>query len=267
MKRTRRLIVSGVALAAASMLVLTGCTPGSETAGPADTNTAVETDVSKLGDLTLRVWDQEVRGGQNEQIEQLNKAFMEKYPNVKIERNSQSFEDLGKTLRLALTGDEAPDVVQANNARNSMGQFVSAGQLVPLDKWADAYKWDERFSESVLNYTRYSDDAVTFGEGSLFGLPQVGEVVGVFYSKPKLAELGLEVPEDLERIRVGAADREGQGRDPAAPRQRREVARRPRLRPRAGREGGGRGSAETWLRQPGRIVGDPRERGCRADSR
>lgn len=214
MKRTRRLIVSGVALAAASMLVLTGCTPGSETAGPADTNTAVETDVSKLGDLTLRVWDQEVRGGQNEQIEQLNKAFMEKYPNVKIERNSQSFEDLGKTLRLALTGDEAPDVVQANNARNSMGQFVSAGQLVPLDKWADAYKWDERFSESVLNYTRYSDDAVTFGEGSLFGLPQVGEVVGVFYSKPKLAELGLEIPEDWSAFESALQTAKDKGETP-----------------------------------------------------
>ena len=100
--------------------------------------------------ITLTVWDQEVRGGQNEQIEQLNAAFMAEYPHITIDRVSQSFEDLGKTLRLALSGDEAPDVVQANNARSSMGQFVAAGQLVSLDPWAKAYGWEDRFAPSVL---------------------------------------------------------------------------------------------------------------------
>lgn len=196
MKRKFRLMATGVALAAASALVLTGCTPGASTEAVDLSGHEVETDVSKLGDVTLTIWDQEVRGGQNEQMTQLNQAFEEKYPNVTIERNSQSFDDLGKTLRLALSGNDAPDIVQANNARNSMGQFVEAGQLIPLDLWSDAYGWEDRFAESVLNYTRYSDDAVTFGSGSLYGLPQVGEVVGVFYSKPKLQQLGLEVPQD-----------------------------------------------------------------------
>ncbi len=197
MKRTRRLMISGIALAAASAIALTGCTPGSDTKKPDSTSSGeVQTDVSKMGDITLRVWDQEVRGGQNEQMTKLNDAFMAKYPNVKIERNSQSFDDLAKTLRLALTGDQAPDVVEANNARNTMGQFVKAGQLVPLDPWAKAYGWEDRYPESVLNYSRYSDDAKTFGSGSIYGLPQVGEVVGVFYSKKKLQKLGIEVPAD-----------------------------------------------------------------------
>ncbi|MBL3685871.1 extracellular solute-binding protein [Leucobacter zeae] len=196
MKRTRRFMVAGVAVAAATAMALTGCTPGSDAQAPDMTDHEVQTDVSKLGDVTLTVWDQEVRGGQNEQMEQLNEAFQKQYPNITIERNSQSFEDLGKTLRLALTGNEAPDVVQANNARNSMGQFIEAGQLVPLDPWAEAYGWEDRFPDSVLQYTRYSDDAVTFGSGSIYGLPQVGEVVGVFYSKPKLEKLGIDVPQD-----------------------------------------------------------------------
>lgn len=195
MKRNTRLsaaALGGVAL----IFALAGCAPGS--GGPdnaADTG-EISTDISGVGDVTLTVWDQEVRGGQNEQMEQLNAAFMEKYPDVTIERNSQSFDDLATTLRLALTDDDAPDVVQANNGRNTMGQFVAASQLRPLDDYAEAYGWFDRYSPSVLQYSTYSDDAKVFGDGNLYGLPQVGEVVGVFYSKSKLADLGLEVPAD-----------------------------------------------------------------------
>ena len=194
MKRNIRL--TAAAVGGAALLALAGCAPGSgSNENTADTG-EISTDISGVGDVTLTVWDQEVRGGQNEQMEQLNAAFMEKYPNVTIDRNSQSFDDLATTLRLALTDEDAPDVVQANNGRNTMGQFVAAEQLRPLDDYADAYGWFDRFSPSVLQYSTYSEDAKVFGDGNLYGLPQVGEVVGVFYSKSKLAALGLEVPAD-----------------------------------------------------------------------
>ena len=199
--RTRRVAATAVVAA----LALAACTPGSgggedPTTPPATdgddgaTSEDVVTDISELGDVTLVVWDQEVRGGQNEQMERLNAAFMDAHQNVTIERNTQSNDDLTTTLRLALTGADAPDVTQVNNSRSQMGQYVSAGLLLDLDPYAEAYGWTERFTDSVLQNTRYSPDGVTFGEGAIFGLPQVGEVVGVYYSKPKLAELGLEGP-------------------------------------------------------------------------
>lgn len=98
------------------------------------------------------------------------------------------------TLRLALSGNDAPDVVQANNGRSDMGEFVKAGQLVPLDEWAKAYNWSSRYPASVLQYSRHSADGKTFGDGNLYGLPQVGEVVGLYYNKEKLTKLGLEPP-------------------------------------------------------------------------
>ena len=215
MTRSPRTLLASLAAVAVAGLILTGCTPGSGApVATDDPNRTGETDVSKMGDLTLSVWDQEVRGGQDEQMTALNDAFQVKYPNVTIKRNSQSFEDLGKTLRLALSGDDAPDVVQANNARSSMGQFVAAGQLVSLDPWAKAYGWEDRFAPSVLQYTRYSEDAKTFGSGSIYGLPQVGEVVGVFYSKPKLAALGLEVPETWEEFDTALAAAKAAGETP-----------------------------------------------------
>ena len=197
----RRLI--GVGLAAAVASATAACAPGEETDTGTETGAdEVQTDISELGDVTLTVWDQEVRGGQAEQIEALNAAFQEEYPNVTIDRTKRSFNDLQRTLRNAITSDEAPDVVQANNGRSDMGAFVGNGLLQSLDGYAEAYGWTERFPESVRSLASYSEDGAVFGEGNLYGLPQVGELVGVWYNKSKLQELGLEVPRTTEEFQA-----------------------------------------------------------------
>ncbi|WP_406043968.1 extracellular solute-binding protein [Micromonospora sp. NBC_00898] len=172
------------------------------------------TDAAKLGNVTLIVWDQEVRGGQAAQMEQLNKDFQAKYPNIKIQRVSRSFDDLKTTLRLALSGNEAPDVVEANNGRSDMGEFVKAGQLLPLNAYAAAYGWDRRYPESVRQYSSYSPDGRTFGEGNLYGLPQVGEVVGIFYNAKKLAEFGLQPPKSWSDLESAMATAKARGEVP-----------------------------------------------------
>ncbi|MBW9208688.1 extracellular solute-binding protein [Mumia sp. zg.B21] len=189
--------------AVSAVLALSACTPGGD-GGDQESKDAkasdIETDVAAMGDLTLDVWDQEVRGGQAKQIEALNAAFQKKYPNVTIKRTSKSFDDLQKTVRLAITNDDAPDVVQVNNGRADMGQFVAAGLIQSLDGYAAVYGWDERYPESVRSTASYSKDGKTFGEGSLFGMPQVGEMVGLWYSKAKLAKLGLKPPATLDEF-------------------------------------------------------------------
>lgn len=192
MPKTR--VLAAVAAAATAAGLLAACAPGSGTDSATNTteSSQVETDLSGLGDVTLTVWDQLVRGGQDAQIERLNDEFMDKYPNIEIDRVSQSFDDLETTLRGALTGNDAPDVVQANNGRGTMGAFVSADLLLNLDPYAQAYDWGERFSDDVLAVSRYSDDGVTFGDGNLYGLPQVGEIVGAYYSRSALEEVATE---------------------------------------------------------------------------
>ncbi|MEV0612334.1 extracellular solute-binding protein [Nonomuraea sp. NPDC050404] len=207
-----------LALLTAGALTLTGCAPGSSAPpAPASTQPAaspVRTDPGALGNLTLTVWDQEVRGGQAAQMEQLNAAFQAKYPNIKLNRVSRSFDDLNTTLRLALSGNEPPDVVEANNGRSSMGAFVKAGQLCPLDAYAEAYGWKKRYPESVLRYSRYSADGKLFGEGNLYGLPQVGEVVGLFYNKAKLTELGIAPPKTWPEFEFALAKAKSAGQVP-----------------------------------------------------
>ena len=203
---TRHRWIAGAALALA--MTATACSPGSDSGEGGGTETGasdVATDVAEMGDVTLTVWDQEVRGGQARQIEALNTAFQEEYPNVTIERVSRSFEDLRRTLRLAISGNEAPDVVQANNGRSDMGAFVSAGLLQSLDGYAEAYGWTERFPESVRALASYSDDGKEFGTGNLYGIAQVGEVVGVWYNKAALDRLGLQPPETFEEFEAALA--------------------------------------------------------------
>ena len=198
----RRRNFLGTTAALGGLGLLAACAPGSEDAGeaPAPAADEVDTDIDALGDITLTVWDQEVRGAQNDAIEALIDAFQSEHPNITIDRSSQSFDDLQQQTGLALSGNDVPDVLQVNNARGDMGAFVADGLLTDLSGYAEAYGWNDRFAPSVLSKMSYSSDGVTFGEGSLYGLAQTGEVCGIYYSASKLDALGLEAPTSWDEL-------------------------------------------------------------------
>ena len=215
-----KLVALLVLMTAAAMLAGCGASPGAEeetTASPTGTDgaaAAVETDPSQLGDVTLTVWDQEVRGGQNEAMKELNAAFQEQYPNIKIKRVAKSFTDLQTTLKLAASGPNPPDVVQVNNGYSAMGPLVEANLLMPLDEYSEAYGWSDRWSEGILKMNQFTEDGSAFGTGSLFGVPTTGEVVGVYYNKAKLQELGVETPETFEDFEAALEAAKGAGETP-----------------------------------------------------
>ncbi|AKU16001.1 extracellular solute-binding protein [Luteipulveratus mongoliensis] len=214
MNRTQR---TSMALLAVGALTVAGCTPGSngdDTKTSAPPTASVTTDAAKMGNVTLTVWDQEVRGGQQKQMSTLIAQFEKTYPNIKIKRVSRSFDDLTKTLRLAMSGNDAPDVVQANNTRSQMGEFVKAKQVISLDGYAKAYGWDTRYPTSVRSVASYSPDGKTFGSGSLYGMPQVGEVVGVYYNAKRLTELGIQPPKTWAAMDAALATAKSKGQIP-----------------------------------------------------
>ncbi len=185
----RRLSLVGLVLAA----VVAGCgTPGGDSGDNAKkaqeaNRSARKIDVAKAGNVTLTVWDQEVRGGQAAQIKRLNAAFEAKYPNVTIKRTAKSFEDMQATLKLAVSSNKAPDVVQANQGRPVMGQLVKGGLLKPMDGYAKIFGWQARWAKTLLDLNRFTPDGKQFGSGNLYGVSQMGEIVGVFYNKDKVS--------------------------------------------------------------------------------
>lgn len=197
MRGSRRRIRTAVVLCLAVLTTLTACVPGSNLPDtrPSDRKTGdIRTDPAAMGELTLTVWDQEVRGGQDKQMTALNAEFQRRYPNITINRVPRSFDDLRNTTRLGLTSVQAPDVVQVNNGRQDMGAYVKAGLLQPMDGYAEVYRWHQRFPATVLRLSRYPSSGEPLGEGKLYGLPQGGELVGIFYNRRKLQQLGIAPP-------------------------------------------------------------------------
>ncbi len=164
------------------------------TAGLALLAVAAGANASKRATVTLTVWDQEVRGGQNASMQTLNAAFQKAHPDIKINRVAKSFTDLQATLKLAASSPNPPDVVEANNGYSAMGPLVQAKLLLPLNSYAAKYKWLSRYSTGLLKMNRFTADGKSFGVGNLYGLPMTGEVVGVYYNKAKLRKLGLKMP-------------------------------------------------------------------------
>lgn len=199
-------LVRALAVTAAGALALTACAPGGSDDTPAAAPTGtVSTDVAAAGDVTLTVWDVQSEGTGSATQDALNASFHEKYPNVTIKRVARAFSDIKTTLGLALDSDDAPDVVQANQGYPDMGTFVSGGLLRPLDDYAKAYGWTDRFPAGQLAINTFSPDGKTWQKGSLYGVSQTGEIVGIFYNKAILEQLGLDVPVTLSDFEAALA--------------------------------------------------------------
>jgi raffinose/stachyose/melibiose transport system substrate-binding protein len=202
-----------LALLAVSSLAVAGCTPGGKTHAASAPPAPATTGVPDTGPIVLTVWDQE--SGQVGKIwDQLNSEFEQQYPNVTVQRVKRDFGELKTLLKLAISGPHPPDVVEVNQGWPDMGQLVKAGLLLPLDNYASAYGWDERVSQGVRSVSSWSSDGSQFGSGSLFGYTSMGEIVGVYYNKRMLADLGLEVPTTLDEFEEDLAAAEQAGEIP-----------------------------------------------------
>lgn len=196
---TRRTFCLGALSAAA---IATGCAPGGSTttSQPTDTGAPVKTDVAGMGNITLTAWDGESGSGASSVYDALNKAFEAKYPNVKITRVSKTFDDHKTTLKLAISGNNPPDVVQANQGYSDNAAFVKAGAIEPLTRWNEAYHWTDFFPASQIALNSVTPDGKTLGTGNLYGVSATGEVVGVYMNTKKLAALGLQAPTTMAEL-------------------------------------------------------------------
>ena len=129
-----------------------------------------------------------------------------------VKRVKRDFGELKTLLKLAISGPNPPDVVEVNQGWPDMGRLVKAGLLLPLDNYAQAYGWNHRVSENVRSVSSWSLDGKQFGTGSLFGYTTMGEIIGVYYNKDVLADLGLAVPTTFDEFEhaLGVAKQAGE---------------------------------------------------------
>jgi raffinose/stachyose/melibiose transport system substrate-binding protein len=195
MATRRTAAVLSVLLAAAA----TACgSPGAGDAGSSGSGPS-STGFDAGKSISLTVWDTENSPGPSHAEDVLISRFEQKYPNVKVKRVVKNFDDYMATIKLAASSDNPPDLFQGNEGYATDQPLVKAHLIVPLDAAASAYGWDTRFgSSATLDPLRWSGDGSTWGSGTLWGVAQKAEVLGVFYNKATLARLGLEVPKTFD---------------------------------------------------------------------
>jgi len=149
---------------------------------------------------TLVVWDNWTRDAEQAMIEQLDQEFQAAHPGVTIQREAYDTSDLTDILPLSLSEASGPDVAMINQGYTGMGALVKAGLLLPLNDYADQYKWWDRYATVLHGRNSFTADGTQIGEGNLYGMSNTGEVVGVYYWKQDFADLNLEIPTTLDEF-------------------------------------------------------------------
>ena len=146
---------------------------------------------TSAGDITLTVGFSEAGEVISAEFKKLAAAFEAQNPNVKIQINAKDWATAWDTIKIAMAGDNPPDVMQGNHGWTINGALMKAGLILNLDKYAEAFGWNDAFPASALKVQKFTADGKTFGEGSIWSMTQAIQYVGVFYNKEKLAALGV----------------------------------------------------------------------------
>src|SRR4051812_10132221 len=207
-----RLLLPPLLIAAA----VCGCgTPGSS-GGPATAPSGrVSTGFDTSQKVSLTMWDDETSAGDSKAQDQLISEFEQRYPNVTVHRVVKSFDDYMSTIKLAASSSNPPDVFQGNEGYAVDQSLIKAGLVMPLNGQAAAYGWETRFGKpSTLDALRWSADGSTWGGGTLWGVAQKAEVLGVFYDKRVMARLGIRPPRTFAQFERSLAAAKAAGVPP-----------------------------------------------------
>ena len=179
-KRTKApLAIAAVAVAA---LGLSGC---GESGGE-----------SESGDtLTVWWWENEASAlstGWNRAIE----IFEDKHPDVDVEFELKTYEQMQQSGQLLLDSDNAPDVLEYLKGNATAGLVSQAGLLTDLTEVADERGWD--VNNTVQDIGLYEDGLM--GSGQRYGITNYGEYVAMWYNEDLFDEYDLAIPETLDEL-------------------------------------------------------------------
>src|SRR4051794_31289712 len=169
-------VLSALAAVAVTAAVWTGSSAASS---KADANP-----FAHYGNITLNVWTADNQDpGPKPVIEALSRSFEKRYPNVTIKLKFYSFTDFIKVVQLALNGSSGPDVTEGNQGFGLDSLLVKAKLIRNLDPYVKQYGWNRYYPPGSMAQFRWSADGNTYGKGSVWGVGQFGQSVGVFYNK------------------------------------------------------------------------------------
>lgn len=115
--------------------------------------------------------------------------------------------ELDRQLRIAMLSGRGPDVVMTPGPA-FVASMAQAGQLLPLDGYAESFGWNDRILPVFLELGNY--------DGVLYALPKTYETIGLFYNTRVFEENGWEAPTTIAEMEAIADEMVAQGIVPFA---------------------------------------------------
>jgi ABC-type glycerol-3-phosphate transport system substrate-binding protein len=179
-----------LALTAVTTLTVTACVGGAQDDGDGESlalgDEATLTVVSQFGDTPAL---QPV-------LETISDAWEQDHPEVTVDIQYLSYDDLQKTLPTALASGSAPDVFDYDASESTLGVLATNGLVHPLTAYAEQYGWLDALPESVVERATFDD--------TFYAVPRSSEAIGLFYDEGLFAQHGAPAPADYESFLAAA---------------------------------------------------------------
>ncbi|MFD6699498.1 MULTISPECIES: ABC transporter substrate-binding protein [unclassified Microbacterium] len=120
--------------------------------------------------------------------------FKKKHPDVKVEFERKTYEQMQQSGQLLLNTNDAPDVLEYLKGNATAGTVAKAGLLTDLTDVAKQRKWP--VDGNVQDVGLYDSNGI-MGAGKRYGITNMGEYVSVWYNKTLFEKNGLTVPKTL----------------------------------------------------------------------
>ena len=180
------------ALSIIGLAAIAGCSSGGGSASAGGGNSAAALASTWKG--TMNEWNWDIPGddpGESAVLPILIKSLETQYPGAKVVNTSMSLSDQNDKLPLAFaSGSSAPDVSETNEGLQNQGRLVVDGELLPLEQYDKIYGWFSKVGPLPLQYNSLPANGKSFGSGSVYGVPETGAVVGIFYNKALIESVG-----------------------------------------------------------------------------
>ncbi|MEP7284587.1 MAG: extracellular solute-binding protein [Chloroflexota bacterium] len=125
------------------------------------------------------------------------------HPDVDVQFELKTFDQIQQTGQMMLNSDEAPDVMEVNKGNATAGLYAKQELLTDLTDAAAKYGWDKLLPASIQTTCLYTDKGL-MGSGKLFGVTDYGEFVMVYYNKDMFKKYDVAVPTTLDEFNAAA---------------------------------------------------------------
>ncbi|REE95208.1 ABC transporter substrate-binding protein [Thermomonospora umbrina] len=155
------------------------------------------------GAQTLTIWHYEdPEGGIGKAWTEAIAEFRKTHPDVTVEFEEKSFEQMQKTAPMVLNSDGAPDVMEYNKGNATTGLLARQGLLTDLTGEVTKRGWDKLLAPSLQTTAKYDAKGVMGGD-KWYGVPNYAEYVMVYYNKDLFEKHDVKVPTTLEEFTAG----------------------------------------------------------------